>query len=310
MTGAVTSAVVYPGIAPSGWAAVGPFMEQDPDGRRRAAEASAALGWDLPRALRAAVGGDVVSEPVAFMVNTVALADRSRRELGVQPDVCAGPSFGQFAAIADTNVLDFPDAVRLTAAVAGREASYFAESHPELVSHYFFRVDPEEFAERLSALSATERGVEIVAELQEGFHIVTLPRRLVPALREVVRSAGGVPLHTAETPVHSTRFGALRDEVVALCDRDFRLRDPDVPIVSDLDGSIVRTADGVRDLVAGGFSSPVRWRTALEVLAAMGVTDVCVPGPANLFDRLCPGMRMLAVGPAGVRASSGSGMAA
>ncbi|GAB3442073.1 hypothetical protein GCM10027570_08980 [Streptomonospora sediminis] len=296
MTAAAPTAIVFPGMAPSNHRAVGDFMRTDAHARRRVAQADEVLGYRLLDRFRDAGAYDESSR-IAFVVNCLALADRAVGDHRERPVLCAGPSFGQLAAMAFTQVLAYPDLVRLTAELARLEIDYFAADESDLVTHFFFRTPDEALRVVLAALQ--ERGIwcDVSCFLGGGFYAVTLAAEHVPALEEAVRDVRGVPLYSMRPPVHCRAFQPLSDRARALL-QGFGLADPRIPLVSDQDGGVVRTAQGVADLVADGFVRPVRWSDAVAALQRRGVAEVCVPGPSNLFDRLCrPHFRVRTVTP-------------
>ncbi|MDA0565654.1 hypothetical protein LG943_15205 [Streptomonospora sp. S1-112] len=275
-------------MAPSNHRAVGAFMERDPHARRRAAEADDALGYRLVERFRDVDTDYDESSRVAFVVNCLALADRAVELHGLSPSLCAGPSFGQMAAMAFTGVLAYPDLVRLTAELARREAAYFAAEERDLVTHFFFRTPPDELRRVLADLDDAEVWYDLSCLLGGGFYAITLACGHVGLLEDAVRAAGGVPLYSMRPPVHCRAFGALREEARALL-AAAGPADPRIPWVSDQDGAVLETAEEVAALVADGFVRPVRWPDAVAAMRRRGVTEVWVPGPSNLFDRLSQG---------------------
>jgi [acyl-carrier-protein] S-malonyltransferase len=86
--------------------------------------------------------------------------------------------------------------------------------------------------------------------------------------------------------MHSSVFGPLRrkfeDEVLG----DLPLSDPCLPIVTDQDGSVVVTAEGVRAMLLDGFVRPVRWPEAVQSMKDLGITKIYISGPDSLFGRV------------------------
>src|SRR5437868_12751036 len=92
------TALIFPGMGPSSFAAVGKFMVLDPYVRRLLPIADAALGYSLLDRFYESEEEYSEYTQVAFLVNSLALAHRAEEELGMRPDYCVGPSFGQKAA--------------------------------------------------------------------------------------------------------------------------------------------------------------------------------------------------------------------
>lgn len=284
----MTSAVLFPGLAPSNHRSVGAFMARDPFTRRRLREADQVLGRSLLAGFRAAGRESTADSQLAFVINCLALADRAKWTMGMSARLALGPSFGQFAALAHLGVLPFPDVVRLVTAFAAVEREYFAVHHTDTVTRFVFRIPESGLQAALDQLDAGGEWHEVACHLGGGFSAVTLRRHAVPRFDSLVRSAGGVPLYSLRPPVHSSRFGPLRDRFAQVC-AQYAFADPCLPVVSDHDGSVVTTGTGVRDLLLDGIVRPVHWPAVVASLHAAKITTVWVPGPSNLFDRLAQG---------------------
>ena len=64
------------------------------------------------------------------------------------------------------------------------------------------------------------------------------------------------------------------------------LEDPEVPMVSGIDGAILAKADDVRLALRDQMLSPVRWVAVVERLAALGVEEVVEAGGGTLVRML------------------------
>lgn len=278
-------ALLLPGLAPSNAAAVGEFMRADPYCRDRLAEADDVLGYDLAGCLRDSGRADDEYAQLAFLVNTLALADRARDRLGVAPAVCLGPSFGLYAAMVVTGVLPYPDVLRLVSAGARGERDFLGGPDAEVVTYYLFRTPDAVLADIVAAMSARGEWAEIAGRFGDDFSAVSMPSASIANFTDAVRERGGVPLYRMSPPVHCSRLGWVRDRLVETC-ASLHFADPALPIVSELDGTLVRTGGGVRELLLDGVVRPVCWPHAVSTLQRLGVDTIHVPGPSNLFDRL------------------------
>jgi [acyl-carrier-protein] S-malonyltransferase len=66
----------------------------------------------------------------------------------------------------------------------------------------------------------------------------------------------------------------------------YRFGAPRVPVVSDMDGTVVRTADELCTMLAETFDRPLDWPAVVATFAAHDVSEVYVTGPDKLFGRL------------------------
>ncbi|MFE7132475.1 ACP S-malonyltransferase [Streptomyces sp. NPDC057638] len=268
------------------FADVGKFMVANPFARRRVAIAEEVLGYSLIDAYRDS--GDDYSEAaqVAFLVNCLALADWAEAELGIAPELCAGPSFGGKAAAAYAGCLPFSDAVLMTARLAGCQDDYFAEHHTDIVTHSFVRTPEERLKELLAELDERGDWYDLACHVDDDFYMVTLAESGLDRFQERIRSLGGLSLYTMRPPLHSAAFADLRrraeDEVLG----KLPFADPGLPVVSDHDGSLLTTGDQVRTLLLDGITRPMRWPGVVDALRGQGITTVHVSGPDNLFGRV------------------------
>jgi [acyl-carrier-protein] S-malonyltransferase len=280
------SAVVFPGMGASSFRDIGRFMVLDRYVRARLGAADDVLGESLLAGFRAEDGDYGPLAQVAFLVNSLALADRAEQELGLCPDLCAGPSFGHRAAAVFARALDFADAIRLTVELAGCEQDYFAAEPDDLVTQCYVRVPDEPLRGLVDRLVARGEWVEISGHLDRGCYLVSMPAGLLDEVTRTVRELGGYSMQTMRPPVHARRFAPLRRRAAAEVLPRYTFDDPALPIVADQDGRLVRTAEDVRTLVLDNLDRPIVWPEAVRTLADHGVRSVHVTGPDLLFHRL------------------------
>ncbi|MQY09723.1 ACP S-malonyltransferase [Actinomadura macrotermitis] len=275
-------AVVFPGIGPARFADAAKFMLLNPVARRLTAEADDVLGYCLTDRYQSSEAAFSEAARISFLLNCVALAEWS----GAAPEVCAGASFGGIPAAVHTGALAFADAVRMTAEWGRRTEAYFAREHTDVVTLSFARVPEERLAEIRAELDAEGAWHDVACHVDHDFHMLSVRQESVEPLRARLRSAGGLPLYEMRPPMHSAAFTALRDELAAEVAAGAGFRDPAIPIVSDHDGSLVRTADGVRSLLLDAVVRTVRWPAVTATLRGLGVERVHVVGQDALWGRV------------------------
>jgi [acyl-carrier-protein] S-malonyltransferase len=64
------------------------------------------------------------------------------------------------------------------------------------------------------------------------------------------------------------------------------VEDPQVPIASNASGSLVRTADDIREALTAQIASPVRWLACVQALVAEGVQTFLELGPGRVLSGL------------------------
>jgi [acyl-carrier-protein] S-malonyltransferase len=273
-------------MGPTRFADVGKFLLTNPVAGRLVAAADARLGYPLLDRFADAEGDYSEYAQVGFMVSCLALAQWAGDELGVRPEVCAGPSFGGKPLAAFVGSLPFAEAVWMTARLARCMAEFFATEHRDVVTQSFVRTPARQLGEVLAELDRRGEWHDISCYLDDDFYMVSLRERNVEWLQSAIRRVGGLPLYTMRPPMHSRAFGALRrkaeDEVLG----DLPFADPQPPVVADQDGAVVRTGDGIRAMLLDSFDHPMRWPAVVASLRRLAVGTVCVAGPDSLFGRV------------------------
>lgn len=290
-----SSVLVFPGMAPAAFATLGRFLVLDPFARKRLAEADDALGYRLFD--RYYEVSDDYSEyaQIAFMVSSVALADRAVADYGIAPAYCAAPSFGQKAALAYTGALSFGDSVRLTAELASCEQRYFAEYHRDVVTHAFVRTPKDKLAQVLEDLGTRGNWYEYSGYLDDDFFMVSLSESVLDEFKRALTAMGAYSMYTMEPPVHAPAFRGLRDLAEETVFADYEIGAPSVPMISDVDGSLVETAEQLRTLLLDTFDCPIRWPAMVDTMVALGARTAYFAGPENVFSRVRYGRKRLDV---------------
>lgn len=279
-------ALVFPGMSPTRFQDSAKFMLINPVARRLVAEADDALGYSLVDRYRRTEGDYSEYAQVAFLVNCLALATWANDRFDPEPTICVGPSFGGKTAAAHTGVLDFADAVRLTAGWARLLESWFADHHHDVVTHSFTRVPRPELDRVLAELDERGEWYEISCHVDEDFYMVSLRASVLEWLGKRLRSVGGLPLYTMRPPMHASVFGPLRERAERELFAPLTFHDPRIPVVADQDGTLLTTGDQVRTMLLDGFVRPVRWPAVVDALRRHGIGKLYVAGPDSLFGRV------------------------
>ncbi|KUM98318.1 ACP S-malonyltransferase [Streptomyces yokosukanensis] len=280
------TAIVFPGMGPASFAEVGRFLLLDPYARRRLAEADEVLGYSVFDRFRNSEEDYSVDFQIAFLVNSMALADRAVDVLGVSPTVCAGPSFGQKATAAFVGSLPFPEVVRLTAELARCEEEYFSTAYEDVVTHCFVRTPQDRLDEILAGFDDRGAWYDLSGRLDAGFHMISVREGELDTLNAAISAAGGYSMYSMRPPVHAAAFSALRRKAEEEVFGTYEIAAPSLPVVCDHDGTVVRDAAGMREMMLDTFDRPIRWPAMVESLQGLGVGTLYVTGPDNLFHRL------------------------
>jgi [acyl-carrier-protein] S-malonyltransferase len=282
----MSAGIVFPGMGPSRYADLAKFIVTDPRARRLRRTVDDVLGYPLMDLYKEAGSDYSEYSQVAFLISCLALAERAGEKIDTEPEVCTGPSFGGKAAIAYSGSLSIAETILLVARLARCEEDYFRGAHTDVITQSVARTPEPELRAIVDAMLQRGEWCEISCYIDTDFFMVTMRERGLEYFLREVRACGGLPVYAMRPPMHSCAFEPLRRRAEDEVFRDFRFSDPRIPIVSDLDGSLIDTADGARTMLLSGIVRPVNWPASVRAMKAMGVTKIVIPGPDSLFGRV------------------------
>jgi [acyl-carrier-protein] S-malonyltransferase len=186
-------------------------------------------------------------------------------------------SLGEYGAAYAAGCFDFETGLWLVAERDRFLAEAARKTPGEMVA--ILRVDPEEVEK---VLGATEGSV--VANYNS-------PRQtVVSGLRDAVGDAVSrirgrkVPLNVSFA-AHSPYVAAASEKMRGVLDA-VEFRKPEVPIVSAIDGSVLTSAEAVREAFKNQMVAPVRWVKVVETLARMRVEEWIELGGSGVLTRM------------------------
>jgi [acyl-carrier-protein] S-malonyltransferase len=202
----------------------------------------------------------------------------------IAPKYVAGHSLGEFTALVAADVIDFENALVLV-----RERG---------------RLMKENGTERpggmLAVLGLDRPAVEAVVAEASTFGVITLanansPGQIVlsgegPALdcaTELARARGAsrvvrLPITIASHSPLMARAAAQFGEIVAR----LPLRQPRIPIVANITGQILTSADEIRKELADHILKPVQWTASVVEMVARGSAEFLEIGPGQVLSGL------------------------
>jgi [acyl-carrier-protein] S-malonyltransferase len=199
-------------------------------------------------------------------------------EAGIEGDVVAGHSLGEYAAAHAAGSLSLGDGVRLVAERDRLMNEASGENPGGMVA--LIGADPDAVAR-----AAKESGGAVVAA---NFNT---PRQTVisgrtDALEEAVEGLSGrkVRLRVAGA-FHSPLMAGAARKMDALLEA-VEFRDPEIPVVGATDGALLETADEVRAALRNQMLSPVRWVAVVDKLLELGVREIFEAGEDGTLTRM------------------------
>jgi [acyl-carrier-protein] S-malonyltransferase len=223
------------------------------------------------------VGDEAVPYQLSVFAGSVDLLYRLR-EAGIEPDVVAGHSLGEYAAAHAAGSLRLTDGVRLVTERDRLMGEASRKNPGGMVA--LIGGDPDDVAR-----AAEETGGIVVAA---NFNTPrqTVVSGQIDALGEVAERVRGrkVKLDVSGA-FHSPLMSAAAREMDALLG-EVELEEPEIPMVGATDGAVLTTAEEVREALRNQMLSPVRWVAVVERLLDLGVREIFECGEDGTLTRM------------------------
>ena len=270
-----------------------------PESRAVFEEADAALGFALSSLCFEGPEDELQltanTQPAILATSVAALRPLLAR--GVRPDWVAGHSLGEYSALVAAGVLSLADAVR----TVRRRGQYMQEAVPVGVGAMAAILGLELAAVEQACREAAAGEVVSPANVNSPGQVVIAGHAAAVARAvEACKTAGArravalpvsAPFHCALMRPAQERLAA---DLAALA-----WGEPEVPLVNNVDASVVRTGDACRDGVLRQVSGAVRWQESVELLLREGVTTFVEVGPGSVLSglvrKIARGARTLSV---------------
>ncbi|MGE3267384.1 MAG: ACP S-malonyltransferase [Chloroflexota bacterium] len=228
------------------------------------------------------------AQPAILTLSVACLAALQEKwsEIGkaVEPIYVAGHSLGEYTALVAAEVLDFADALTLVRE-RGRLMKETSEQRPGGMAAVVGLDRPT-----LEAIceQAGEHGLIVVANTNTADQMVISGE--LPALDravELAREQGAravVPLRisiASHSPLMQQAALQLAGVIAAL-----ELRDPVTPMVANIQGRILTTAEDIRQHMVTQLTLPVEWTHSVREMIESGVDTFVEIGPGQVLSRL------------------------
>ncbi|PKQ18272.1 MAG: ACP S-malonyltransferase [Actinobacteria bacterium HGW-Actinobacteria-8] len=271
-------AIVCPGQGAQSPGMLTPWLEID-DVRTAIDEYSEASGLDLVE-LGTTADADTIRDTAVAQPLLVATALATYSALGgVSPAVVAGHSVGEFAAAAVARVLSRKDAVSLVRARGVAMAEAAAASEETSMAAILGGAE-DDVTSRLLELGLTPANVNGGGQVVAAGSASAIAALMAdpPARARVIELQVAGAFHT--------QYMVPAVAVLAEAAAAYTRRDPDIALLTNADGSVVKTGD---DAVAGLVSQvarPVRWDLCMDTMLQMGVTGIIELAPGGVLTGL------------------------
>jgi [acyl-carrier-protein] S-malonyltransferase len=220
--------------------------------------------------------GEYIPDQVKIFARAVRDTDESR-ELNLCPDVVAGHSLGEYGAAYAAECFDFETGLWL---VAQRD-------------HFLTEAAKDTPGGMVAILKADPAEVEKALGGSEGSWVAnynspcqTVISGLKGTLGDAVSKIRGRAIRlNVSFAAHSPYVATAGEKMRGVLD-SVEFQQPKVPIVSAVDGTVLETADAVKQALKSQMVAPVRWIRVVETLARMRVEEWIELGGGSVLTRM------------------------
>ena len=270
-------AFIYPGQGAQKAGMGADFYENSPEAKSLFDEADAALDFDLKEICfqeNEKLNETQYTQPA--MVAACLAMTRVLTRRGIRPDMTAGLSLGEYAAIAAAGALKELDAVLLV-----RKRGLFME-HAVPAGEGAMCAVLGMTGEALERELRDTADVTIANYNCPGQMVITGKAEAVRAAAERLKTAGAkrTVLLNVSGPFHSPFLRTAGEELRKEIEKT-ELHPLKIPYVANVTAEKVERREEISDLLSRGVSSPVKWQQSMEYMIKEGVDTFVEIGPGR-----------------------------
>ncbi len=271
------TAFIYPGQGAQKAGMGADFYENSASAREVFEEASEVLGLDM-KALCFEENDklDLTEYTQAAMVTTCLAMTRVLTEAGIQPDITAGLSLGEYAAIAAAGGMDDADAIRLVRKRGILMQDTVPAGEGAMCAILALGAD------KIETILQDIPDVGIANYNCPGQIVITGKKDAVEdaALRLKGAGARRTLMLNVSGPFHSPLLIPAGEELARELEQ-IQIHPLRIPYVTNVTAQKVEDSAETKDLLVRQVSSPVRWMQCVETMIAEGVDTFIEIGPGK-----------------------------
>lgn len=253
------------------------FYEQTEAGRKVFDKASELLGFSVPDLCFQENDRLNLTEYTQAAMVTVSIAmTKVLEEQGIRPDVAAGLSLGEYAALYAAGVMKEEDAI----AIVRQRGILMQEAVPAGIGAMAAVLALDN--ETIEAVTKVIDGVWIANYNCPGQTVISGKKEAVDLACEKLKEAGAkrtLPLNVSG-PFHSGMLAEAGKKLGKVLE-GVSLNSPLCPYVANVTAQYVYDVSAVKELLEKQVSSSVRWQQSVEEMIAQGVDTFIEIGPGK-----------------------------
>ncbi len=219
---------------------------------------------------------DLTEYTQAALVTTCLAMTRVVRDAGIMPDLTAGLSLGEYAAIAAAGGMDELDAVRLVR----KRGILMQNTVPAGVGAMCAVMGIE--TEQVEEILLSIEGTTIANYNCPGQIVITGYKEAVENAAQKLKEAGArrTVMLSVSGPFHSPLLLPAGESLLEELSRT-KLQELKIPYVTNVTAEKVEDISRTRELLAKQVSFPVRWQQSMELMISEGVDTFVEIGPGR-----------------------------
>jgi [acyl-carrier-protein] S-malonyltransferase len=279
-------AFVFPGQGSQKVGMGCPMAEAFPESRAVFEEADHALGVRISALCWTGPEEDLqltANTQPAILTASIAIF-RALLHKGVRPAWVAGHSLGEYTALVAANAISLREAV-VTVRRRGRymqEAVPVGEGAMAAILSLDLAAVEEACRQAAQGQVVAPANINAPGQVVIAGHTTAVDRAIALCTAAGARRAVRLPV---SAPFHCPLMAPAQQRLAKDLET-VEIRDPEVPLVNNVDARAVRTAAECRDGLVRQVSAPVRWQECVERLAHEGVDTYVEVGPGAVLSGL------------------------
>jgi len=271
------TAFIYPGQGAQKAGMGKDFYENSETAKQLFDQASALLGLDMKElCFEANDRLDITEYTQAALLTTSLAMTAVVKEKGLEPDVTAGLSLGEYCALVTAGGMKYEDAV-----VTVRKRGILMQNAVPAGAGAMAAVMGLTGAE-IEQITGEMEGVTIANYNCPGQIVITGLTDAVDEAGVKLKEAGArrlIPLKVSG-PFHSPLLKDAGKELMEVL-KDVEPGLLDIPYVTNVTGEYVMNSNQMKELLAAQVAAPVRWQQSAEAMIADGVDHFVEIGPGK-----------------------------
>lgn len=212
----------------------------------------------------------------AILTTSIAIL-QAIKDKGINPDIVAGLSLGEYSALVASEALDFETAVSLVK----KRGRFMQEAVPQGIGSMVAVIGLDENKIKKTLKVASEKGVVEIANYNTNNQIVIGgEKQAVEFASELIKECGArrvIPLKVSG-PFHTS----LLNEASIKLKNEFKnihFNDPKIKTITNVTADFIENGSEIKNLLINQVKSSVRWSETIERMIDEGIDTFIEIGP-------------------------------